>query len=410
VTLVVTSKINESFSSGAVQTTSTTLAPKIWTLYVAAVQSRVLSGPPNVPTLSGAGLDWELLTNPASGDTASQLTPSGLARLSVFVAMGQVGLTTEALTVDFDDQSQSHITLQVSEWQRVSAADDGAIALVQFAKGSGSATTAAATLASFFDATNNAGYFVNFHETAEAVTPEAGWTEIAEKQQASNGTLQSEWRTGQDTSPTATWASSGGYAAIAIEVQPAWVAPVQGNPTAAKWNAYVAGDLDFLYRGYGMWLPTPSQSIDGQSKVHGFNLGAFLVPVMCKDAITLNSIAYRSDTANGTIDLGVYQDDGNGTTCSKVATTDLTPMPGGSGAKQITLENPAPLTPWTKYWLAIGFAITVSGSGGSLGTVLGTDGVLLGLCKRAVNVMPLPTVITFDTVAPTCSPCLAGLP
>jgi len=161
------------------------------------------------------------------------------------------------------------------------------------------------------------------------------------------GTLQSEWRTGQDTSPTATWASSGGYAAIAIEVQPAWVAPVQGNPTAAKWNAYVAGDLDFLYRGYGMWLPTPSQSIDGQSKVHGFNLGAFLVPVMCKDAITLNSIAYRSDTANGTIDLGVYQDDGNGTTCSKVATTDLTPMPGGSGAKQITLENPAPLTPWT---------------------------------------------------------------
>ena len=70
----------------------------------------------------------------------------------------------------------------------------------------------------------------------------------------------------------------------------------------------------------------------------------------------------------------------------------------------------APMIPNTLYWLVMGMAITVSGSGGAVGAVLGTNGHTLSLSKRAVNCMPLPTVITFDTVAPNAAPALAAFP
>lgn len=188
-------------------------------------------------------------------------------------------------------------------------------------------------------------------------------------------------------------------------------ATVAGTVTAAVWNAQVADNLLHLYNGKTLYVPSdPSGDLAAPGKVHGFRSGAFCMPVINRDLITLNSMAYRSDTANGKVDLGVYIDDGNGTTCSKISTTGLTAMPAGAGTKQISLLLPAPILPYTKYWLVIGFAITKSGSGGKLGTVLGTDGPLKPLCKRAVNVMPLPTVITFDAVAPTAAPMIAGFP
>jgi hypothetical protein len=196
-----------------------------------------------------------------------------------------------------------------------------------------------------------------------------------------------------------------------------------GTITAATYNAHVADNLTWRHTGLLLYLPTPSEDLTAAGKVHGFRSGAFCVPVIANGVGTLNSMAYRSDTANGKVDLGIYLDDGNGTTCSKISTTGLTAMPPGAGSKQISLAQPAPITTYQKYWLVMGFAITKSGSGGKLGTVLGTDGPTTLLCRRAVNVMPLPTVITFETtnpvdpaavpptpIIPTSTPCLAAFP
>lgn len=187
----------------------------------------------------------------------------------------------------------------------------------------------------------------------------------------------------------------------------AWTTPTHGNPNASRWNSHVADNLSFLHDGNALYLPTPSEDLSASGKVHGIPNGAFCVPVIPKDAMTITKMSYRSDTANGRVDLGIYLDDGNGTTCSKVSTTEPTAMPGGAGPKSINLVNPAVITPYQKYWLVIGFVTNNDGT--AVGTVLGTDGPLVKLCKRAVNCVPLQTVITFDSVAPSASPCLAGM-
>jgi hypothetical protein len=196
-----------------------------------------------------------------------------------------------------------------------------------------------------------------------------------------------------------------------------WTTPAHlaAPPVGTTWNTQIVENLIWAYEGKLLYLPTPSEDLTASGKVHGIRDGAYCVPVINRDAGTLTQMAYRSDTANSKIDMGIYLDDGNGTTCSKISTTGLTVMAGGAGAKMVPLALPAPVTPFTKYWLVIGFAITKSGSGGKLGTILGTDGPMLSLCKRALNVMPLPTVITFDTSTkardqPTASPCLAAFP
>jgi hypothetical protein len=190
-----------------------------------------------------------------------------------------------------------------------------------------------------------------------------------------------------------------------------WTTPTHGQMTAARYNPMVADNLTWLHDGSPLYLPSdPSGDLTGVPKARAPVNGALCIPVINRDSFTATSMGYRSDTADGKIDLGIYLDDGNGLTISKIATTGLTLMPSGAGPKQIALALPAVLKPLKKYWLVMGMAITVSGSGGAVGAVLGTTGVLLPLCKRAVNCMPLPTVITFDTVAPACSPCLAAYP
>lgn len=194
-----------------------------------------------------------------------------------------------------------------------------------------------------------------------------------------------------------------------------WTTPTHGQMTVARYNPMVADNLTWLHDGKILYLPSdPAGDLTGVPKAQAPLSGALLMPVICRDTFTATSMGYRSDNASGKIDLGIYLDDGNGTTCSKISTTGLTLMPSGAGAKQIALALPAPLEALKKYWLVMGQAVTVPGSGGTIGAVMGTTGILLPLCKRALNCMPLPTIITFDTPipanAPKCAPCLAAFP
>lgn len=203
-----------------------------------------------------------------------------------------------------------------------------------------------------------------------------------------------------------------------------WTTPahVSGVLDVDDWNAQV-DNLDWLHTGNALYLPSdPDGDLTGTPKAQAPLSGAILVPVVCRDTFTATRMSYRSDSASGKIDLGIYMDDGNGTTCSKISTTGLTLMPSGAGAKQLPFAQPAPLEALNKYWLVMGQAVTVPGSGGTIGAVMGTTGVLRLISRRAQKCMPLPTVITFEMTAPvdpdvaptpilpTCVPCLAVFP
>jgi hypothetical protein len=184
-----------------------------------------------------------------------------------------------------------------------------------------------------------------------------------------------------------------------------WTTPVHQSPdppgTSTEFNAQVVDNLEFLHDGVPLWLPSLSE--DCNKIYNGVVNNAVLVPTMSKDVITVSRLAWRTNSAGGQFDVGIYLDDGNDLTVSKVTSSGLVPMPGGSGANSQAFVGPVTLQPFVKYWLVMGF----SSANASLN---GTDGPAQSLCKKATNSMPLPNVITFGSPRPTVSPCLAALP
>lgn len=191
-----------------------------------------------------------------------------------------------------------------------------------------------------------------------------------------------------------------------------WSTPAH-LPGSALPSATLNRDLDnieALYEGFDVYLGGADDDLN--INVGSLRYGALLIPVISKSRFTVANIGYRSDTAGGHVDLGVFIDDGDDKSCTQLETTGFFPMPGGAGPKGETLSAAVQLEPLQKYWLAIAF----DASGAAL---RGTDGPYATLCRKAtggntVSYYPLPTRIPFDVnattgepIALTKAPCLA---
>lgn len=218
--------------------TSATLTPAVNDLYLLAVANRVGSGTPNTPTVTGGGgLTWVQVAT-------VQIPTTTTRRITVFRALKTSGLTSGTITVDFAGQTQTRVSLSVDEFAGVdTSGTDGSGAIVQSNTGSAaSGTTATVTLSAFGDATNNAAYMASGNTSLIVVTPETGYTELADT--GASGTIgpsvEVEWKIGQDTSVTSTWGVSNNWAAIAAEIKASTGVSVPLNASSAQSAATLA--------------------------------------------------------------------------------------------------------------------------------------------------------------------------
>lgn len=204
-------------------------------LYLAAVHYKANTpGSPTVALNDNGGLTWVQVATVESNN-------SRLTLLRALVAAGAGSGTTE---LDFSaavDNMQVHI----AEFDGVdTSGTNGSGAIVQSAtanSASVAATSGAVTLAAFGDAANNAPYGAFAHNTNEAATPEGGYTELADNW-VGDRSLETEWKIGEDTSVSASWAGNVNWRAIAVEIKAA---------------AVVASPRPFVVRQLPIQLPTP---------------------------------------------------------------------------------------------------------------------------------------------------------
>lgn len=196
-------------------------------LYLAVVASKMASGEPVVPTVSGNGLNWV---------QAGTIRSNGASlKITLFRAMKPSGLTSGKTTASFGGTTQDRgCTLNVVEVQNVdSSGTDGAAAIIQVVLSLDSHVNANAVdgtemqLAAFADGVNNGAFLCHSHAVNEATTPEGTYTELFD---AVNGnscnSSQGEYKVGSgDLTPSCSWSSSSRWAAIAIEVGYALAGP-----------------------------------------------------------------------------------------------------------------------------------------------------------------------------------------
>lgn len=181
-------------------------ANRVLTVFVA---SRQVTGGPNLPTLTGNGLTYELVTSQA---VAPRL-------LSLWRAATGSSPSAGNITYDFGADTQETILVSVIEWEGVLLGNNGADAIVQTALGTaGSGTTASATLASFADAANNVAAGAALVATNVTIDPGAGFTAFTQPSITESTDLRSEWKLGEDLVVDMTWSVSVGWAFIAMEM------------------------------------------------------------------------------------------------------------------------------------------------------------------------------------------------
>lgn len=214
--MVVTSLTGSISTTDGTSVSTASITPTTGSLIILAVESRIavgVAGGPVSPTVTGCGLTWVEIGNA----NTSGATPN--RQLTLFRAMGTA--STGALTIDFGSETQTHIGWLVFE---ISGTDttgtNGSGAIVQFASGNGTGTTALATLAALGSA-NNMAVGVGLNTNPSVITPGSGFSEINEVQETESGTeFQAEYAL-NDTTVDSTWTGSGTWIMTAVEVKEA---------------------------------------------------------------------------------------------------------------------------------------------------------------------------------------------
>jgi hypothetical protein len=175
--------------------------------------SAVARGTPNVPTVTGKNLNWELV--------ASQVLAG--SRLSVFQTWVDNPNNAGQITFNFGGQVQLRNGRSFFE---STTPLDRSDPIVQMVFSSGSGTSAQVTLASFADPVGNAtvlGVTKNLREPFTNEMTELGDTNAGPPGDI-NGTtgeqyrLSTAWRSGQELTPSASWTQATTWQAVAIEV------------------------------------------------------------------------------------------------------------------------------------------------------------------------------------------------
>ncbi|HJQ65820.1 MAG TPA: Ig-like domain-containing protein [Gemmatimonadales bacterium] len=207
--------------------TTASITPAPNALITVAVLGHNSSAAAATPTLSGGGMTtWTVVATTTFDNMA---TPH--KRLTVYRAMS-ASPGSGPITITFSG-SQSNSQWIVSQWTGVDGSGvNGAGAIGQTGTNRADAVTGLAVALAPFGNANNVGYGVfAVNKNVVAVTPGAGFTEIAE-QPSAEGTLadlEAEWA-GGDHTIDASWASANA-GALGIEIKAGGGGPVGGTPT-----------------------------------------------------------------------------------------------------------------------------------------------------------------------------------
>ena len=182
--------------------------------YALMVTSSVVGrGVPNVPSVSGKNLSWELV--------GSQVV--GRSRLSVFQAWVAGPDNAGFVTIDFGGQRQQRNGRSFFETTApLSVADP----VVQLVFSSGSGTSAEVSLAGFSDVVGNAtvlGVVKDLREPFSNELVELGDTNAGPPGDVDGSTgeryrLSTAWGSGEELTPSASWTQSTTWQAVALEI------------------------------------------------------------------------------------------------------------------------------------------------------------------------------------------------
>jgi len=182
------------------------------------VQSRRAAGV-DTPTVSGNSITWTKIAGPVT--TGTGLAGSGICLFGA----DATGATEGATTIDYGANTQLHCTALFAHVTGIDLTGGIAAAFVQAptANDAGTAgTTGTVSLAAAGNA-NNRPIVGFFHLTNEVSAPRTSWVELDDLGGAGGARgVESQYRVDAfETTATATWATSSGWAGIAAEIKAA---------------------------------------------------------------------------------------------------------------------------------------------------------------------------------------------
>lgn len=190
------------------ETTTATITPTPGRLYAAFILTS--TDTTTITTVTGCNMTWT---------QRALATRSGAFNLYMFTAVAGPGATAGSLTVDKSGAGTGQITIVV-EVAGAYSADPG----VQYADDASTTngTQSTLTLAAFEDAVKNGVLFAAAHATNEAQASVAGYSEYGDVgHNTPTRRLSAYFATGEDTSPTVSWTTSGVWGTVGMEVRAA---------------------------------------------------------------------------------------------------------------------------------------------------------------------------------------------
>jgi hypothetical protein len=341
--------------------TTASIAPAPNALVTLAVLGHRSAGATSSPKISGGGMTtWEEVAT-VTLDPLS--TP--LKRLTVYRAMS-ASPGSGSITIAFEN-NVSNAQWIVSQWQGVDASGtNGSGATVQ--TGSGRANTVTGltvTLAPFQNAGNVAYGVFAVRSSTPAVTPGAGFAEIAEHASSESpaADLQAQW-TSNDNTINATWPSANG-AGLGIEIRagqggvtpedppqedPPQEEPPQEDPPQEEPPPVTTGPDPLKCTGYPqprVWLESQAWW-DNSGLAIPSKVGSHIHMGMCWPVDAEGGSAIVSDGAQ--LDIRYMVHDQIGATNYQRWSTD-----GGVFFKEaLEIPTAADATVWYSKWLDVG--------------------------------------------------------
>lgn len=215
--------------------TTASVSPTAGRVQFIAVVGNETGSTPAVPTVTGAGLTWSLVTSQTYNDNAGTFT----RRVCLFVGSGTP--STGALTITFA-ATQLRCGWAVVEFTNV----DTVSPVVQSASTRLETDTpnfSGLSLSTYSHA-SNAGFAIFSTDVTNATTQEAGWTELVDQFSDTLG-LEVAWTATPDTTITATSGGNADWGVIACELRNAGLA----TTIDVKHNQMRTGDRAFMQSG-----------------------------------------------------------------------------------------------------------------------------------------------------------------
>lgn len=198
-------------ANGTGNTTTASISPSADRLILAHIGQRFVTGTPTTPTLTGNGLTWVQVATANSSENRSTL----------FRAMGSSPSSGAVTIANVDSQDLDEVGWSIVEFASADRGGaEGSTAIFQVGStGDVTGTSLTITLSAFADAANATfGGTWNPMGSGESITEGSGFTEVGEAQ-TGDGSIQSQFRSDNDTTVDWTYSTGGSGSAIAVEIK-----------------------------------------------------------------------------------------------------------------------------------------------------------------------------------------------